>query len=94
MPVLHGIFTLAFSLVYCDKFSYEKPSLNLKSVPNLNFVWIFLVLGNVHEHGSLSHFLTLVGWQVWIKGVQIWCGDQLGKLQIVGINAKKAALSV
>ena len=31
-----------FSLVYCDKFSYEKPSLNHESVPNLNYVNFFV----------------------------------------------------
>ena len=61
-----GYFTSAFSLGYCDKFSDEKPFLNHKSVPNLNFVNVS-VFGNVHAHGfgPLSHFLTLVGWQVW-----------------------------
>ena len=65
VQILHGHFTSAFSLVYCDKFSHEKPSLNHESVPNLNFVWFFLFLGNVHTQsfGSMSHFLTLVGWQ-------------------------------
>ena len=28
MSILHGIFTSAFSLFYCDRFSYEKPSLS------------------------------------------------------------------
>ena len=45
MQILHGNFTSAFSLVYCDKFSNEKPSLNHESVPNLNFI-SFLFLGN------------------------------------------------
>ena len=56
----------AFSLVYCGKFNYEKPSLIIK-VSQTSTLWIFLFLGNVHAHGfgSISHFLTLVGWQVW-----------------------------
>ena len=72
MSILHGIFTSAFSLVYCDKFSYEKLSLRLN--PNAKSpepqLWSFLVLGNLHAHGlgSMSDFFTLaclVGWQVW-----------------------------
>ena len=56
-----------FSLVYCDKLSYEKPSLNHESVPNLSYMWICVFLGNVHVcgFGSMFHFLTLVDWQVW-----------------------------
>ena len=66
MQILHGNFTSAFSLVYCGKFNYEKPSLIMK-VSQTSSLWIFLFLGNVHAHGfgSMSHFLTLVGWQVW-----------------------------
>ena len=41
MQILHGNFTSAFLLVYFDIFSYEKPSRNHKSVPNLNFVFFF-----------------------------------------------------
>ena len=41
MSILHGILTPAFSLVYCDKFSYENPSLNPESPePQLcGFFW-------------------------------------------------------
>ena len=57
MSILHGIFTSAFSLVYCDRLSKL-----WKTFPQ----WIFLVLSNVHAHGFgwMSHFFTLVGWQV------------------------------
>ena len=66
MQILHGNFTSAFSLVYCGKFNYEKPSLIMK-VSQTSSLWIFLFLGNVHAHGfgSMAHFLTLAGWQVW-----------------------------
>ena len=72
MQILHGNFTSAFSLVFCYKFSYEKPSLDPERVPNLNFENFSVPgLGNVHGYGSMSHFMTLVGWQVcrWYSGV-------------------------
>ena len=59
MSILHGIFTSAFSLVYCDKFSYEKPSLS-------GFFLFLVMYKHAHGFGSMSHFFTLVdlGWQV------------------------------
>ena len=49
ISILHGIFTSAFLLVYCDKFSYEKLSLrlnpNAKSPePQLCGLFWFLVM--------------------------------------------------
>ena len=76
MSFLHGIFTSAFSLVYChdcDKFSYEKPSLNPKSPePQLCGLFWFLVM-YMHNFGSMSQFFTLVVWQVSINVVSnLW----------------------
>ena len=62
MLILHGIFTSAFSLVYCDKFRYEKPSLDPKSPePQLCRLFWFLVM---YMHTVLAQCPTLVGWQV------------------------------
>ena len=60
MSNLHGIFTSAFSRVYCDKFSYEKPSLNSKSPePQLcGFFW-FLIM---YIHTALAQCPTFLLW--------------------------------
>ena len=58
VSILHGIFTSAFSLVYCDKFSYEKPFLNPKSPePQLcGFFWFLVMYMYAHVFGSMFHF--------------------------------------
>ena len=67
MSILHGIFTSAYSLVYCDKFSYEKHSLRLNPKspePQLCGLFWFLVM---YMHTVLAQcptVFTLVGWQV------------------------------
>ena len=66
MSILHGSFYFSiFTSLYCDKFSYENPSLNPESPePQLcEFFW-FLVM---HMHTVLPQcytYFTLVGWQV------------------------------
>ena len=67
MSILHGHFTSAFLLVYCDKFSYEIPSLYPKSPePQLcGFFWFLVMyMHMILAEYSIFFFFTLVGWQV------------------------------